>query len=811
MGGVFVNYRNEDEPWVAALIDLYLSGRFGRGQVFRASRSVGPGDFQPQLVRRVRDSSVLLAVIGRAWADPAAGGRRLRDSEDWVRREIEMAFESGVEIIPVLVDTEMPRRGLLPNSLHPLVVRNYTRLHRRTVDDDLARLARMVEEVAPELALFDLVDRRRRPPLPGPPSALLDPHRALVDFQDRDGVVPDLESWCLSPSEPPVLLTGAGGAGKTRAAVELCERMSARGWLAGFVSPTMPIEALRRLDSALGPALLVFDRAETRTAQLAAALSAAVRRPQDGRRVAVLALARSTGDWFEQLVDTEGYGSPAPYLSVREVPTPPGGRPEFDAAHRAFAAVAGTSVAVGEVPTFPSALDAHEAALAEVHGTAVGDLLRLEHQYWDATAAVHHLADPHPARFTQVVAAACLFGARDDATALATLRMLPTFADAGPDVVRRYADWARELYPGTGSLNPMASSRLAEAHVTRALTRNPELLDLLPAVSAEQAVRALTVLAAPASAHPEWVARLGATIAAAPARLVPAVVVAVAAVAEPDALLAAVSGCLPALGREDLDVVAEALPRRSLALGPFALEVEWRAWQAHRDGPDRDRASRLALRFAARAAYLRVRRDDAVSAALDQVESTSPAMSAEAWAVLALLYEGDRSVAAGALAVARFRELGAPHRAQYAIALHNQAVRLRVAGRESEAARHARRAEARARELVARDRRAHLSLLADVLDNLAATTGDAAVAIEALEHRRDLARSRNDAYLAPYAGTLNTLGRLLLDDDPGAARRHLLEARSRFEALNRRHPGHFDRELDVVAGNLEALEATADG
>ncbi|XVV00173.1 TIR domain-containing protein [Actinosynnema sp. CA-248983] len=102
MGGVFVNYRNEDEPWVAALIDLYLSGRFGRGQVFRASRSVGPGDFQPQLVRRVRDSSVLLAVIGRAWADPAAGGRRLRDPEDWVRREIEMAFESGVEVIPVL-------------------------------------------------------------------------------------------------------------------------------------------------------------------------------------------------------------------------------------------------------------------------------------------------------------------------------------------------------------------------------------------------------------------------------------------------------------------------------------------------------------------------------------------------------------------------------------------------------------------------------------------------------------------------------------------------------------------------------------
>ncbi|WNV85336.1 toll/interleukin-1 receptor domain-containing protein [Umezawaea sp. Da 62-37] len=811
MGGVFINYRNEDGAWVAALLDLDLSRRFGSKQVFRASRSVGPGDFQPQLEHRVRDASVLLAVIDREWADPVSGGRRLQDPDDWVRREIELAFEAGVEVIPVLVDTEMPSRELLPEPLRPLVVRNYTRLRRRTVDDDLARLARMVEQVAPELAFFDLVDRRPRPSRAGPPSALLDPHRALVDFQERDGVVADLETWCLTQAGPPVVLTGTGGAGKTRTAVELCERMAARGWLAGFVSPTMQPEVLRRLDTALGPALLVFDRAETRGAQLAAALSAAAHRPEDGRRVAVLALARSVGDWFEHLADAEWGATPVPYVSVMELPTPTGGHAEFFAAHRAFAAESAVSAAAAEPPAFPTALDAHEAALAEVLGSAVGDLLKLERQYWVATAPVYQLPDAHPARFAQVVAAACLFGASDDAEALATLRLLPTFADDGPDVVRRYGDWARELYPGIGALNPMASRRLTEEHVTTTMTRYPDLLDLLPAVTPEQAVRAFTGLAAPAAQHPELAARLGAAVARAPARLVPAAIVAVAATDEPDALVAAVADCAAELSTEDLDVVVGALPRRSLVLGPVALRLEERAWQVHRYEPNGDLVSRLALRFAARAAYLGVRQDDAVTAALDQVESPSPAVSAEAWAVLALLHTGDRAVEAGALAVAGFRDLGPQYHGQYATALHNQSVRLRSGGLATEAGELARRAAAIARELVARDRPTYLSLLADVLDNLAAATGDVASAREALEHRHDLARVRNDAYLAPYAGTLNTLGRLLRDDDPESAHQYLLEARSRYEALNHRHHGRFDRELTVVTDNLAALEGDTNG
>ncbi|MFD9735220.1 TIR domain-containing protein [Umezawaea sp. NPDC059074] len=809
MGGVFINYRNEDGAWVAALLDLDLSRRFGSRQVFRASRSVGPGDFQPQLEHRVRDASVLLAVIDREWADPASGGGRLRDPADWVRREIEFAFEAGVEVIPVLVDTEMPNPDVLPESLRPLVVRNYTRLRRRTVDDDLARLARMVEQVAPELAFFDVVDRRPRPSRAGPPSALLDPHRALVDFQERDGVVADLESWCLTPSGPPVVLTGAGGAGKTRTAVELCERMAARGWLAGFVSPTTRPDVLRRLDTALGPALLVFDRAETRGAQLAAALSAAAYRPEGGRRVAVLALARSTGDWFEDLADEDG--TPVPPVSVRVLPTPTGDRAEFLAAHRAFAAEAAVSATAADPPAFPTALDAHEAALADVLGTAVDDLLKLERQYWVATAPAHRLPDPHPARFAQVVAAACLFGASDDAEALATLRLLPTFAVNGPDVVGRYGDWARELYPGIGALNAMASRRLTEEHVTRTVARHPDLLDLLPAVTLDQAVRAFTGLAAPAARHPDLAARLGAAIAKAPARLIPAVVVAVAATTEPDALVAAMADHTAELSTEDLDVVVGALPRRSLVLGPLALRLEERAWQAHRDDPNGDLVSRLALRFAARAAYLGVRRDDAVTAALDQVESPSPAVKAEAWAVLALLDTGERAVDAGALAVAGFRDLGPNYRGQHATALHNQSVRLRSGGHTAEAGELARAAAVIARDLVARDRPTYLSLLADVLDNLATATGDVAAAREALEHRRDLARVRNDAYLGPYAGSLNTLGRLLRDDDPEAARECLLEARSRYEELNHRHHGRFDRELTVVTANLAALERSADG
>jgi hypothetical protein len=86
-----------------------LAARFGAGQVFYASESIPPGtDFAAEIERRVLASDVLLAVIGTRWLAGVDGHRKIDDPDDWVRREIRLAFENGIRVVPVFVD-DTPR------------------------------------------------------------------------------------------------------------------------------------------------------------------------------------------------------------------------------------------------------------------------------------------------------------------------------------------------------------------------------------------------------------------------------------------------------------------------------------------------------------------------------------------------------------------------------------------------------------------------------------------------------------------------------------------------------------------------------
>ena len=58
------------------------------------------------------------------------------------------------------------------------------------------------------------------------PSIMLRPRYSVVPFDDYTGLVNDFEDWCLTPGEPFDLrvVSGPGGSGKTRLAVEICRR-----------------------------------------------------------------------------------------------------------------------------------------------------------------------------------------------------------------------------------------------------------------------------------------------------------------------------------------------------------------------------------------------------------------------------------------------------------------------------------------------------------------------------------------------------------------------------------------------------------
>lgn len=153
---IFVNYRTNDEEATATLVDRELSRIFGDENVFRASKSIGPGSRYPQeLLKAVRRTSVLLAVIGPRWLESGGSGGRsaLEEPDDWTRREIKEAFENGAVVIPLLVGgAKRLRSEELPEELGDLADCQYRRLNHRNADADLSRLADDLVTLLPDLA-----------------------------------------------------------------------------------------------------------------------------------------------------------------------------------------------------------------------------------------------------------------------------------------------------------------------------------------------------------------------------------------------------------------------------------------------------------------------------------------------------------------------------------------------------------------------------------------------------------------------------------------------------------------------------------
>ena len=83
------------------------------------------------------------------------------------------------------------------------------------------------------------------------PATLLRPRHAVVGYVGREQLLLDLGDWCEAVSTGPWLklwfVTGAGGFGKTRLAVEACVEAEARGWTTGLLRPEVSDAALQDL------------------------------------------------------------------------------------------------------------------------------------------------------------------------------------------------------------------------------------------------------------------------------------------------------------------------------------------------------------------------------------------------------------------------------------------------------------------------------------------------------------------------------------------------------------------------------------
>jgi hypothetical protein len=150
MPSIFLSYRRRDAAAATGRLADGLAERFGRDQLFLDLGDLVPGDdFARALDHALRAAAVVLVMIGPDWLDARLpdGTRRLDDPGDFVRREIAAALESGVPVIPVLVEgARMPPGTALPDAIAALADRQACELSESRWAFDVERLLKLLED-----------------------------------------------------------------------------------------------------------------------------------------------------------------------------------------------------------------------------------------------------------------------------------------------------------------------------------------------------------------------------------------------------------------------------------------------------------------------------------------------------------------------------------------------------------------------------------------------------------------------------------------------------------------------------------------
>lgn len=125
---IFISYRRSDSTYITGRIYDRLLRTFAGENIFRDVDDIPFGvDFRKHIDEMIKDCDVCLVIIGSKWLEPgkSAGTRRIDDSRDVVRIEIESALARDIPVIPVVVDgAQIPSTEELPASIQALAFRN---------------------------------------------------------------------------------------------------------------------------------------------------------------------------------------------------------------------------------------------------------------------------------------------------------------------------------------------------------------------------------------------------------------------------------------------------------------------------------------------------------------------------------------------------------------------------------------------------------------------------------------------------------------------------------------------------------------
>ena len=340
------------------------------------------------------------------------------------------------------------------------------------------------DEATARRELLEHADRDLAPPqiLEGGAAKYLRPEAAVVEFWPRAELTA-LREWLLSDRAADIrLVTGEGGSGKTRLALQLADEATQEyGHRSYWIAPGEEEQAAAAIGAGGTPALAIIDYAETRE-HLTNLLSRTARR-WSGPNVRVLLLARSAGEWWDQLIaGTDAQLSETlaatPVITLGPLSPPSAQSEVFGHALNAFAAeleVKCPSIELPPIGPEAVALVIHAAALLtvlnhnhETPGTAdtdrssvINGVLRHEARYWEHSQTIRGL-NLGPVTTRRAVAAGALVGADDEASAVRLLATIPDLS-ADPALRGKVARWLHDLYPAAplGTAQANGSARYA--------------------------------------------------------------------------------------------------------------------------------------------------------------------------------------------------------------------------------------------------------------------------------------------------------------------------------------------------------------
>ncbi|MBV9013981.1 MAG: hypothetical protein JO272_18395 [Pseudonocardiales bacterium] len=259
----------------------------------------------------------------------------------------------------------------------------------------------------------------RKPDTAESPLRLLRAEYQLVEFQNRDELTV-LRDFCHRTAAGDrtglAVISGIGGCGKTRLALEVAERLRAEGWYAGTL-PKVP-KAMAGVDwlaEVVSPVLVVLDYADGRATD-ATTLLAALRNRRGPPAVVLLTARTLDGDWLATII--ESLDSDAHPYRRKDITLPDTHPHPGDVYHRTVTALTPAAV---QPPMLPrgirwTTLDYVLLGWIAAQGTptlpATRDKLYdqvLEHEqnYW-CTVYRNTVHDRKPRRARLCKAAACL-------------------------------------------------------------------------------------------------------------------------------------------------------------------------------------------------------------------------------------------------------------------------------------------------------------------------------------------------------------------------------------------------------------------